>query len=288
MVRLYGGMGNQMFQYAAAKAVALRSDADLLLDLSWFSTVSDRRYALGPLCVSAQTVGEMAQEGAMSRLFRKAVFRLTRRSDDSWRGRPVFREKYFHFDPALLAVRAPACLDGYFQSEKYFLDFRDLILSEFTVRTPPHDHAKRVLERMASQDAICVHVRRGDYALNAATSAFHGLCSLDYYRKGLSIVSQGLHNPCCYVFSDDPEWVRENFHMDLPMVVVDFHGPDQAHEDLRLMAACKCFVIANSSLSWWGAWLGSYPNKRIVAPKTWFRNPANNTQDLIPGDWVKV
>ncbi|MDO9098877.1 MAG: alpha-1,2-fucosyltransferase [Candidatus Methanoperedens sp.] len=288
VIRLVGGLGNQMFQYAAAKAVALRSGTELLLDLSWFATSSDRQYALGPLRVSAQTIGEIPPEGATGRFLRKALYRLTGRTDECWQGRPVFREKHFHFDPAMLDVRAPVCLDGYFQSEKYFLEYRELIASEFTVVTPPCGLAQTMLEKMATHDAICLHVRRGDYVANATTKSFHGLCPLNYYYQGLRIVSEGLQTPHCYVFSDDPEWVRGNFLSELPMSIVDIHGPDEAHEDLRLMAACKHFVIANSSLSWWGAWLGSYPEKRVVAPKNWFQSSANDPKDLISDHWVRI
>lgn len=277
-----------MFQYAAAKAVALRSGAELLLDLSWFTSSSDRQYALGHFCVSARTISEIPPKDAIGRFLGKALHRLTGRTHECWKGRPVFREKHFYFDSAVLAIRAPVCLDGYFQCEKYFLEYRELIIHEFTVTAPPSDFAQSILEKMATHDAICLHVRRGDYVANTTTKAFHGTCSLDYYRQGLHIIGEGLLKPHCYVFSDDPEWVRANFLPKFPMSVVDIHGTHEAHEDLRLMAACKHFVIANSSLSWWGAWLGSYPDKRIVAPKNWFQSSTNDPKDLIPSHWVKI
>jgi hypothetical protein len=200
----------------------------------------------------------------------------------------VFREKHFHFDPAVLDIRAPVCLDGYFQSEKYFSDFREEIASEFTLATPAGDRAQAILDQMATHDAVCLHVRRGDYVANAATNAVHGTCPLDYYHQGLGIVCEGLENPHCYVFSDDPEWVRAHFSPAYAMSVVDIHGSDEAHEDLRLMAACKHFVIANSSLSWWGAWLGSNPSKRVVAPRRWFQGGTHDTKDLIPDGWTRI
>lgn len=288
VIRLVGGLGNQMFQYAAAKAVALRSGAELKLDISWFATASDRQYALGPLRVSAQILDGTSPETSTARFFRKALNRVTSRTDERWMGRPVFREKYFHFDSAMLDVRAPVYLDGYFQSEKYFLEYKNLIASEFTVATPPCALAQEMLEQMATHNAICMHVRRGDYVANATAQVFHGLCTLDYYHQALRIVADGVPNPHCYVFSDDPHWVRSNFLCEFPMSIVDIHGPNEAHEDLRLMAACEHFVIANSSLSWWGAWLGGCPQKRIVAPKDWFQSSANDPKDLIPDHWVRI
>jgi hypothetical protein len=288
VVRLIGGLGNQMFQYAAGKAVALRSGAELVLDLSWFATASDRDYALAPLNVSARTLGTSVSDGAVGRFFKRVAHRLTRRTDQRWHGRPVFHEKHFYFDPEVLNLRAPICLDGHFQSEKYFMDCKRVIASEFVVANPPGTAALAILERIASHDGICLHVRRGDYVAKATTNAFHGTCSPDYYHEGLRIVSEGLSRPHCFIFSDDPEWVRANFKLPLPVTIVDLHGPDEAHEDLRLMAACKRFVIANSSLSWWGAWLGADPVKRVVAPQNWFQNAPNDTKDLIPGAWVRV
>lgn len=277
-----------MFQYAAAKAVAARSGAELLLDLSWFTTSGDRQYALGHFCAVARTINEPPQTTAVSRFLGKALHWVTGRTHECWNGRPVFRERHFYFDPAVLDIRAPVWLDGYFQSEKYFLEYRELIVHEFTVAAPPSNFAQSILEKMATHDAICLHVRRGDYVANTTTKAFHGTCSLAYYHQGLRIVCEGLPKPHCYVFSDDPEWVRANFLPEFPMSVIDIHGTHEAHEDLRLMAACKHFVIANSSLSWWGAWLGSYPDKRIVAPKNWFQSSANDPKDLIPSHWIKI
>lgn len=168
------------------------------------------------------------------------------------------------------------------------MEYRDVIASELMVAAPPSALAQEVVEEMTTQDAICLHVRRGDYVANATTKAFHGLCSLDYYHQGLRIVSEGLLNRHCYVFSEDPEWVRSNYSPAFPMSVVDIHAPHEAHEYLRLMAACKHFVIVNSSFSWWAAWLGSNPVKRVVAPKNWFQNSANDSKDLIPDQWVRI
>lgn len=278
-----------MFQYAAARAVALRSGANLALDLSWFATVADRSYALAPFNVIATTVGPVdSNHGGAIRLLRKVAHRLTKRSDECWQGRPIFREKYFHFDPDVVALRAPVCMDGYFQSEKYFSDSEAVVASEFTLVAAPAASAQAVLAGIMASDAICVHVRRGDYVASASTNAFHGTCSLDYYYEGLRIVGEGLSSPHCFVFSDDPGWVRSNFIPEMPLTIVDINGPDAAHEDLRLMAACKHFVIANSSLSWWGAWLGKGAGKRVVAPKHWFQSAANDTKDLLPAGWVRL
>lgn len=290
VIRLVGGLGNQMFQYAAARAVALRSGADLVFDLSWFSTVSDRGYALAPFAIDALILSDSTVLPASKAqvYWRRLIHALVRETRMKRCGHPVFTERHFHFDPAVLDIRAPAYLDGFFQSERYFADCADVIAAELRLVDPPTSRAKQLLQEIKASDAVCLHVRRGDYVANATTSAYHGTLSIDYYRKGLRIVGAGLSRPHCFIFSDDPAWVRANFRLFFPTTIVDIHGPDEVHEDMRLMAACNHFVIANSSLSWWAAWLGTDPAKTVVAPEQWFQSSPNDTKDLIPERWTRI
>lgn len=275
-----------MFQYAAARAVATRSGCNLKLDLSWFGTDPDRQFALSPFNIKAQIIpheySKPPNSGAVFRYGRRFL-RLLRLNQG---GIPVFAEHSFQFDPAIEQVHAPVLMEGYYQSEKYFSSIRDLIASDFTLHNTPSIGAEKILSAINQCDAICLHIRRGDYVNNNATNAYHGTCSLDYYKKGLEVVAQGLARPHCFVFSDDMVWARENFKTNIPMTLVDIHSVAEAHEDLRLMAACKRFVIANSSLSWWGAWLGSREGKIVVAPSQWFKGGTNTTVDLIPTSWI--
>lgn len=286
LLRPVGGLGNQMFQYAAGRALALRTGARLALDLSWFGTDPDRQYALGPFAIEADILERALKRNDKTDL----LSRVARRLGLAYVGERTssFREASFRYDPRIEHVSAPVILDGYFQSEKYFAQYRQQISRDFTVQTAPSPAASEMLERIAATNAICLHIRRGDYVSNAQANAYHGTCSLDYYRAGLAFVSEGLDQPHCFVFSDDPNWVKENFQVDLPTTLVDIHRADQAHEDLRLMAACQRYVIANSSLSWWGAWLGKRAGKEVVAPQRWFQNSVNDTTDLIPSEWHRL
>lgn len=286
LIRLVGGLGNQMFQYAAARALALRSGGSVGLDLSWFGTDSERQYALEPFAIEADIQNRPFNRKRDSNLWVrvKGHFGLAHAQV----GIPGFREASFRYDPRFEGVNPPVLLDGYFQSERYFAAYRSQISAEFNVRPPPSLAASHLLEKIADADAICLHVRRGDYISNPKANEYHGTCSLEYYREGLQYVSKGLGKPHCFVFSDDPYWVKENVKSDLPITVVDIHRSEQAHEDLRLMAACQHYVIANSSLSWWGAWLGSSIDKKVVAPLRWFKNSTNDTRDLVPSDWHRL
>ena len=123
---------------------------------------------------------------------------------------------------------------------------------------------------------------------NQQAASTHGLSDMSYYDTGVAHVRQGLSAPHAIIFSDDTQWARANLKLDIPMTVVDVNGPDDAHQDLWLMAACKRFVIANSSLSWWGAWLSEAQSKVVVAPRKWFADDKLDTTDLIPPDWIRV
>lgn len=285
VVGLSGGLGNQMFQYAAGRALALRLGVPLRVDLSWFICQKARTYALASLAIEAGTCdAETFVPGFLRIPWDRTIRRI------AWKrmGLPVFRERHFHFDPAIKSLGHPAYLDGYWQSELYFSECRDVLLREFCLRDRPPEASRAVADRIASAEAVCVHVRRGDYVSDKLTAEVHGLCTMEYYEKGISLVTQGLKNTHCFVFSDDPAWVRSHFAFEIPMTVVDVNTTADAHWDLHLMSLCRHFVIANSSLSWWGAWLGADPAKRVVAPARWFRNSRNDTRDLVPGSWMRV
>lgn len=288
IVRLVGGLGNQMFQYAAGRAVAVRNQVPLTLDLSWFGTDPERQYALAPFRINVRIRKDQNTGSVRPSWVERFAGRVRRKLNLPSQGVPVFSEKSFRYDAEIETVSAPVILNGYFQSERYFSSIQQLISEEFTLQNEPKSATAELLALIHASDAICVHIRRGDYITNASANAYHGTCAVNYYDDGLAEVSAGLRNPHCFVFSDDPQWVRENFKTSLPMTLVDIHGTQEAHEDLRLMRECRHFVIANSSLSWWGAWLSAREGKRVVAPKVWFKNSENDTSDLIPSGWRRV
>lgn len=288
IVRLVGGLGNQMFQYAAGRAVAVRNEAPLTLDLSWFGTDPERQYALAPFMINARIRDDQNRERLKPSWVEWFAGRVRRTLNFPCQGVPVFFEKSFRYDPEIEVISAPIILNGYFQSERYFSSIQSLIAEEFSLQHEPKSATAEMLALIHASDAICVHIRRGDYITNSSANAYHGTCGLEYYNDALAEVSTGLRNPHCFVFSDDPLWVRENFKTSILMTLVDIHGTQEAHEDLRLMRECRHFVIANSSFSWWGAWLSASEGKRVVAPKVWFKNSENATTDLIPSGWRRV
>ncbi|MBI1920672.1 MAG: alpha-1,2-fucosyltransferase [Geobacter sp.] len=290
IVKLTGGLGNQMFQYAAGRRLAHFRNTPLKLDLSWFSDFSPmdtpRAYALAPFSIQAEP--STAEETAIVREPKYGMLRqLFNKINPSYRPTHI-REKRFRFDPSTLSLPGNVYLDGYWQSEKYFSDIASIIRREFTVRTEPDAPNCEVAGLIKGCEAVSIHFRRGDYVADAKTAAYHGICSVAYYHEAVKLVAARVDEPHFFVFSDDPAWVRENFAIPHPMTVVDHNGPDQAHEDLRLMSLCRHHIIANSSFSWWGAWLSDNPDKIVIAPRRWFAEKSIDTRDLLPEGWVRV
>ncbi len=284
-VGLSGGLGNQMFQYAAGRSLAIRLGAPLRLDNTWFLCRKARSYALGNFAVQATI---QSCELPVPDVLKSLESRLVRKWGATRMGVPIFREPHFHFCPAFAELESPVYLEGYWQSERYFESCRDQIASDFTLREKVPEKCLDILRTISSTDSICIHIRRGDYVSDPATARVHEICSPDYYRRGVALAASGEADPHGFVFSDDPDWARRHFSAPFPTTIVDLNGPHEAHWDLHLMSACRHFVIANSSLSWWAAWLGRSPEKRVVAPQSWFKTPGRTIADLIPGGWVQV
>jgi len=284
VVGLSGGLGNQMFQFATGRSLAVRLKVPLIFDLSWFAGQVDRRFALYPFRIEAECCSQNLWLWPSGRAI---ASRFARRWLPRIMGVPVWREPHFHYAYGFDALKEAVFLEGYWQSERYFREIRSLLKEEFSLREPMPPASIKLIEEINACDAICVHVRRGDYLNNPVAAKLHGTCSVNYYRTGIRELCQGLASPHCFVFSDDPTWVRESMEIDCPMTVVDMNGPNDAHLDLMLMSACDHFLIANSSLSWWGAWLGSHTEKKVIAPERWFLTPDKDTRDLLPESWQR-
>ncbi len=295
VTRLIGGLGNQMFQYAAGRALALRCRAALKLDVTGFAVIgahTRRRYELDSFSIQ----GSVASDADLARFHgagkpghsrRDRVLRWLRIGgpQGAW---PICRERHFEFDPAVLALRPPVYLDGYWQSEMYFSDIAGQLRQEFTPKAAMERENAALAAAIDAANAVSLHVRRGDYVSDAATNRFHGTCSLDYYRHAVDYVTGRAGTPHLFVFSDDQEWTRANLQFAVPTTFVEANPPDCGYRDMQLMSRCRHHIIANSSFSWWGAWLNPSPEKIVVAPKQWFSSPRNDTRDLFPLNWVRM
>ncbi len=290
LVSLMGGLGNQMFQYAAGRAVALRLGLGLELDLSWFSEKFDYPHLSYTLDVFPHA-GRCASSASMDEWKRRRNGKCRRRlrrvfgNRGFWRN-PYIREPSFAYWEGIEAISRPVWLAGYWQSERYFAAYAEAIRKDFTFPALPIRPATELARQISdAPNSVSVHIRRGDYVADAAANAVHGICSPEYYRTSLAFISQG--SPLrLFLFSDDPDWVRGNFDTrGHQSVVVDLKA-DAVH-DMHLMSLCRHHVLANSSFSWWGAWLG-VEEGITCAPARWFATSEWDTQDLIPEYWRRV
>ncbi|WP_084559486.1 alpha-1,2-fucosyltransferase [Nitratidesulfovibrio termitidis] len=288
-----GGLGNQMFQYAAGRALASRLGVELKLDLSWFSSVpcgaTPRRFMLDafPNINIVEATGRECESliYAPGSFFAR-LLRWPRRYAQSY-----YVEPHFGYWEGFEQIVSPAYLLGYWQNERYFSGFAEIIRHDFGFPPLPSGVVKEVAGHIrGSRHAVAVHIRRGDYVSNPSTFQWHGLCVLDYYYAALEVIAAQIGSaPELFLFSDDPGWVRENFDTrGMSSVVLDFQAHvDAPCYDMHLMSLCTHHVIANSSFSWWGAWL-SGGNGVICAPNRWFADERRKYDNPSPYAWVRL
>lgn len=285
-VRLYGGMGNQLFQYATARAVSLRASVPLGLDCRYLDgRPTHLVFALDHFAVDAEVNPPCLPPFAKTQRLRYGLWRA------GLLGRPSFlREQGLGFNQRVLMAGDETYLHGYFQTEKYFLDQEHQLREELRVSARLRGENKSWARRITDDHrSVSVHLRRGDYLHGARGEGTHGICDKGYYRRALlEIAERTGTEPRAYVFSDDPQWARDNLSLGLETFVIGHNGVHEAHEDLRLMSLCRHHVIANSTFSWWGAWLDGSPNSLTVAPKKWFASDRLVNADIIPPRWLRL
>ena len=287
IVRLIGGLGNQLFQYALGRHIAHRHGVSLKLDISAFESHELRSYNLSHFNIiedfaSADEIAALKWGEVLGNFPRIALWLQQLRPIDR---RSYIIERHFHFDPDVLKSPADVYLEGYWQSEKYFKGIEDLLRSEFTVRTAPEAHDINVASRIMNEESVSVHVRRADYVTNNQTRTVHRTSSLEYYASAIRKINELSNTPHLFVFSDDPDWAMANLRFGERITFVTHNDTSKNYQDIRLMSLCRYHIIANSSFSWWSAWLCSYPGKIVCAPKQWFVTPDHDVRDLIPSDW---
>lgn len=290
ITQLTGGLGNQLFQYAVAKTIAIKNGIPMKMDLSFFKDYKWHVYSLAPFNIdenfaSAEECKQLL-EPSLS-LFTRVVNKLSKKHTSiSYK----LEEKGFAFDTMVLEEKPPKYMIGYWQSEKFFEPIKEIIRKDFEVKIPPSLENKAILDTILASNSVSIHIRRGNYVSDEVINTFHGTCSLEYYDKAISYFKEKLDNPTFYIFSNDIPWSREHLNFEGTKVFVDLNDDTTDYEDLRLMQNCKHQIIANSTFSWWAAWLNTNPSKTIIAPKQWFANEEMQAQtdDLIPENWIRL
>lgn len=286
-----GGLGNQMFQYAAGRALALERREVLWLDVSGYDGYGlHQGFELGrvfgcqaPLASRDEVRAVLGWRGGAS------IRNIVSKPQLSFvRGKSFVVEPHFNYWPDIRTVPASVYLQGYWQSEKYFADARDIIRADFTFRKPVSKHNAAWMGRIVNCSSVSMHIRRGDYVSDARTYAAHGVCPIEYYRSAVDYIAKRVEQPEFFVFSDDIAWARENLNTGYACHYIDHNRGEESYNDMRLMSLCRHHIIANSSFSWWGAWLNPSADKIVVAPKRWFASGDRRLDDLLPPSWVTL
>lgn len=291
IAQLQGGLGNQLFQYATARAMALQKQASLLLDQSWYKhiyeNVTPRELHLSDLNIKGALISYQAPFPRPKKVRRIAqIF---------WPLNPyIFLEQNpYHFDSRL--SKAPSFkqqnlyLMGYWQSYKYFEAIKPLLQKEISPKKPLDSHYQKYLDQIQSSQSAMVHVRRGDYVNSEVAAKVHGFIGLDYYIRGMEILLMKNPEAQFFVFSDDPQWTKENLPYQEKCVFIEsLPSHDAVIQELELMTHCQDHLIANSSLSWWAAWLGKKSDGMVICPIKWMNDADQDFNDLLPTEWRRI
>lgn len=293
VVRLMGGLGNQLFQYAAGKAQAKRLGVPLLLDRQFLDDRSAHlTHTLRDFELNAYPIAAGIADAALVNRYRRVtdqpLFRRLHRYLPGVFPDRRFAEKAPRYQPEMEHLKAPVYLDGFWQCERYFLSVADELRQHdlVPVQQPSAQNAE-LLRQLKSAPSVSLHVRRTDYVTNADANRFHGICSIDYYERAAAHLAATTGAQQFFVFSDDPQWVRENIRLPYPTTFISHNQGASSYWDLFLMQHCNHHIIANSSFSWWGAWLNASPQKVVIAPARWFADPAAAETDIVPQAWLR-
>lgn len=293
IVRITGGLGNQMFQYAVAKSMAKKNNDVFKLDTTFYPKQSLRKYELDLFNIKENIALNIdidklkGKEGLVYKI--KNRLKIKNKKPNSYKSDSLLlngaKNTIKIFEKQIFELKEDVYLDGYWQSEEYFKDIREEIIKDFTPKYDISEEAKKYIKEIENSNSISLHVRRGDYVDNAM---FKGsglsVTETSYYKDAIEFMNSKVENPKYFIFSDDISWCKENFDFLEDKVFVD--DTKSAIDDMLLMSKCKSNIIANSTFSWWGAWLNQHKNKIVVVPKIWYRT--NHKLHLAPKGWVKI
>jgi hypothetical protein len=277
VVRFSDGIGNQMFQYACGRALALARDQPLALDPCGYAAGAARPYLMDYFHTAGSTLKVVGRRKGSQVVYGSRVPPGIRE----------FREKRLGFKPELAGLPDEhILLCGYFQSEKYFQGITGHIRAELRFRSLPSDDTVHQVEsQIAAGNSVSVHLRRTDYVDRARFDVL----GTRYFERAIARCRELVPDPRFFVFSDDLEYCRAQPALAGAVFVASDAARRNALVDMRLMSLCRHHIIANSSFSWWGAWLDARPGKVVIAPSLWFQSPDDPPiDDVLPPEWMRV
>ena len=295
-IRLQGGLGNQMFEYAFARALSLRFNDQICFDKSGLTNLTHNVYSLDHFNITDTGFVDNYNPQTKKKVGYKIMSHFTWRAYNKGGLKKKYKVErklqflfnifgiYYCTDGYVKTHRSLSkdkYLEGYFQSTEYFKEYDEVIKKELIVKDRVLQKNKKLLEEIEKGESVCVHIRRGDYTI--VTN--HLVCTIDYYKKAVKLMKKKIKNYKFYIFSDDINWVKENIDFGCDVTYVEGNNPN--YEELRLMYTCKHFIISNSSFSWWAQHLSSNDNKVVIAPSKWF-NDKNQVCDIYEDNWIRI
>jgi len=273
--KISGGLGNQMFQYAMAKSISIKTNDTFKLDISFYPKQTLRKYELNLFNIEENIA---KPENIITKIFRKIGLNFNNY---------YIEKEICNFDSNVFAYKDNIILDGYWQNEEYFRNIKNEIIKDFIPKNDISNEAKLYLKQIQEiENSVSIHIRRGDYVQDSTTNINHGICSIEYYKKSISYIENKLENITYFIFSDDIAWCKENFDFIENKIFIE--NTKSAMDDLELMKNCHHNIIANSTFSWWGAWLGDYKDKIVIVPQIWFTKPQWQDKNIACKNWIKI
>jgi len=300
VIKIQAGLGNQLFQYATARALSLKLNTELKVDITFYNEAKNRNaYRLDKFNLPISVANETEIQSIKNRTNIPFLFKVLK--SFGIKVSPYYKKTHI-FDGTINSMRILSnntfhnyYLDGWFGNEKYFIEFSDIIKSDILSNLELKISNQSLIKNIKENNSVAVHIRRGDYLTN---NYFHVLPK-EYYIKAINVISRKIKNPVFYFFSNDPDWVKKEFSNITNAKFIEHNSVADTDfstngdiADLVLIKECRHQIIANSTFSWWGAWLNQNPTKIVIAPKKWFDNlqaqKEYESSDFIPKEWIKI
>ena len=286
--RLMGGLGNQMFQYAFARNIANKNNANLFFDTTFLDSniegIVKRNFDLDIFGIQKNKIStkELSNFFRYGDKFSNKIYNFINKNILN---KIVYNESPHDFDEKYLKINKNAYLYGQWGSYKYFESIADIIKEEFTIILKNEIVIEHLLDDIKNNNSVCLNVRRADFVNNS----FHVLLGMEYYIKAIEHIDKEVNNPVYYIFSDDIEWCKNNFSFLKNAVFVSHeYAGEKFSSYLYLMIQCKHYIIPNSTFAWWAAWLNNELNKIVIAPNKWYTSYNFELKDLIPSTWITL
>jgi len=290
ITEIKGGLGNQMFQYAAGRVLAEINKTNLLLDTKIYDNqIMHNGFELSRIFNIDSGIAKHKDISKLNRFYNYKIEKYIRAYVSKFLNNyNYYNEKNVTFDSEFFKLKDKCYLSGYWQSEKYFANHVDLIRNQFKFKIFLSSQNSIIADTIKkTSNTISLHIRRGDYLSTVEARSVHYVCNLDYYKRAMREIETKIINPTYFIFSDDIEWTKKNIKIKKNHHYIDHNNSIESYNDMRLMSLCDHHIIANSSFSWWGAWLNPKIDKIVIAPKKWFANGLDCTTH-VPENWLRI